>query len=518
VAFESTAPDLVPGQSGFGRYNAFLFDRDSGEVTLVSHVPGSATTGGNGDSVAPSLNADGSRITFWGRATDLGFNDTNGLVDVFLADRATGEVTLVSHAASASTTAADGDSVDARLSADGACVVFQSWARDLVAGQTDPADTLDVFLYDVAAGTTSLVSPVPASLTTAANGSTARDFTFSDDAGFIAFTSSSTDQVTGQTDANSNWDVFLFERATGTVRLVSHAAGSSAGSSTTAGRDESSRPFLSGDGSWIGFESEAPDLVAGQGENVNTDLDRDIFLQETSTGITRVVSHVPGGTLPGGNFATGLYGLSTNGRFVVFYGFSTGLVWGPGEPQEPAIFLYDRETGENVLVSHALGSPTQPGNQSSYSPVLSADGSTVVFNSLADDLIPDDLNLDVDIFAYDNGRPGRFFTLPPCRLFDTRRPQDGPALASGASTVLHLHNACSVPETAKALAVNVTVVQPTAPGHLTLYRGEMTAPPVASTLNFGPGQVRANNAIVRLAASAVAVAPDRLHGGLRSRR
>lgn len=306
VAFESSAPDLVPGQSGAGRYNAFLFDRDSGQMTLVSHVPGSATTGGNDDSAAPSLNADGSRITFGSRASDLGFTDTNGLVDVFLADRATGEVTLVSHVAGEPTTTAAGDSVDARLSADGAFVVFQSWAGDLVAGQTDPAGALNVFLYDVEANTSSLVSHVPASLTTTANGSTARDLTLSDDAGFIAFTSSSTDQVTGQ------------------------------------------------------------------GENVATDLDRDVFLQERATGITRVVSHVPGGTTPSGSFAAELYGLSADGRFVVFDDFSTGLVWGPGEPQEPSVFLYDRETGENVLVSHAMASPTQPASPSSYRPVLSA--------------------------------------------------------------------------------------------------------------------------------------------------
>jgi hypothetical protein len=134
--------------------------------------------------------------------------------------------------------------------------------------------------------------------------------------------------------------------------------------------------------------------------------------------------------------------------------------------------------------------------------VLSADGGTIVFNSLADDLVPDDFNAEWDVFAYDNGRAGSFFTLPPCRLFDTRRPQDGPALVSGVSTLLHLHGACGIPATAKSLALNVTVLQPTAAGHLTLYRGEMTAPPLASTLNFGPTQVRANNAILRLAASA----------------
>jgi hypothetical protein len=157
----------------------------------------------------------------------------------------------------------------------------------------------------------------------------------------------------------------------------------------------------------------------------------------------------------------------------------------------------------STLASRTAASPTLPSRNSSFFAHLSDDGSTIVFTSYATDLVPDgDLNGEPDLFAYDNGRIGSFFTLSPCRLLDTRQPQDGPALASGASTVLHMFNVCGIPETAKALAVNVTVVQPTAAGHLTLYRGEMTTPPAASTLNFGPGQVRANNAILRLAASA----------------
>ena len=40
----------------------------------------------------------------------------------------------------------------------------------------------------------------------------------------------------------------------------------------------------------------------------------------------------------------------------------------------------------------------------------------VVFNGLADNLAPDDFNDEWDVFAYDNGRVGSFFTLTPCRL------------------------------------------------------------------------------------------------------
>jgi hypothetical protein len=56
---------------------------------------------------------------------------------------------------------------------------------------------------------------------------------------------------------------------------------------------------------------------------------------------------------------------------------------------------------------------------------------------------------------------------------------------------------CGIPTEADAVAVNVTVTQPTAPGHLTIY--PLGAPlPLASTINYSAGQTRANNAIVGL--------------------
>jgi hypothetical protein len=56
---------------------------------------------------------------------------------------------------------------------------------------------------------------------------------------------------------------------------------------------------------------------------------------------------------------------------------------------------------------------------------------------------------------------------------------------------------CGIPPEADAVAVNVTVTQPTAPGYLTLYPLGV-ARPLASTINYGPAQTRANNAIVQL--------------------
>jgi glucose/arabinose dehydrogenase/PKD repeat protein len=97
----------------------------------------------------------------------------------------------------------------------------------------------------------------------------------------------------------------------------------------------------------------------------------------------------------------------------------------------------------------------------------------------------------------------KYFTLPPCRLVDTRLPNGplgGPVLASGATRDFDLDGVCSVPVTAKALAVNVTVTQPTAPGDLRIHP-QGTPQPNSSVINYGAGQARANNAVVGLSAN-----------------
>jgi hypothetical protein len=95
-----------------------------------------------------------------------------------------------------------------------------------------------------------------------------------------------------------------------------------------------------------------------------------------------------------------------------------------------------------------------------------------------------------------------FYTLTPCRLVDTRDPAGpwgGPALSAGAVRTFVIVGRCSVPATANAVAINATVTQPTAPGHLVLFPGG-SPQPLVSTINYRAGRTRANNAIVMLGA------------------
>ena len=104
----------------------------------------------------------------------------------------------------------------------------------------------------------------------------------------------------------------------------------------------------------------------------------------------------------------------------------------------------------------------------------------------------------LDSETYGGGRTGRRFnTLTPCRLLDTRATAS--PLAAGEIRELALAGTgCGVPVSAQALSLNITVTQATEAGHLSFAPGSC-AIPLTSTINFNPGQTRANNAILSLA-------------------
>jgi hypothetical protein len=87
-----------------------------------------------------------------------------------------------------------------------------------------------------------------------------------------------------------------------------------------------------------------------------------------------------------------------------------------------------------------------------------------------------------------------FYTLMPCRVVDTR---DGVPLFSGTLRGFQIAGTCGVPPAAKAVALNVTVVGPTADGFVKLWPADLPEP-ATSAINFGPAMTRANNAMTAL--------------------
>ncbi len=104
-------------------------------------------------------------------------------------------------------------------------------------------------------------------------------------------------------------------------------------------------------------------------------------------------------------------------------------------------------------------------------------------------------------FTYSTG--AAFFTVTPCRLADTRNPpgpSGGPALSANSGRTFPVSGLCSIPGTAKAVAVIVVAVAPSDSGDIRLFPAGGTAP-ITSAINFRLGLTRANNAVIPLGTS-----------------
>jgi hypothetical protein len=112
-------------------------------------------------------------------------------------------------------------------------------------------------------------------------------------------------------------------------------------------------------------------------------------------------------------------------------------------------------------------------------------------------------NVDTDIVVDATGyfspdSPGRFTPIEPFRAADSRIGEGIPDRIEGGSTVeVQIGGLRGVPVDAAAAVVNLTVVSPSGFGFATAFPCGTTTPPT-STLNFVAGDVRPNNAIVRL--------------------
>ncbi len=365
----------------------------AGAVTLVSHSPVGSTTTPVGSSTTPRASADGAFVVFQSTATNVipGQSDTNGTTDIFLWSRATGTVTLVSRTATAATTAGNGESTLPVISTDGNYVVFASTSTNLVAGQSDANGAHDLFLYSRATGATVLVSHTDGSLTTAAGAYELDGFSVNADGAFVTFVGGGI--------------VYLFARANGALTTVSH--GSTGAASQPNGINYN--PTISADGGFVAFVSHATNLVAGQ---IDANNGGDVFLFSRSTGVVTLVSHVPAGAATAGNNTGGSPTISGDGAFVAFESYATNLVAGVsdvnGESRD--VFIYARNTQAVDLVSHNVATVAFTGDAFSERPRISTDGAYVAFGSRASDLAHGtDVNGTFDVFLY--SRATRELTL-----------------------------------------------------------------------------------------------------------
>lgn len=383
VAFGSAAGNLVTGDTN-SREDIFVHDRQMGQTQRVSVASDGAQ--GNSSSYRTYLSANGRYVAFESYASNLVAGDTNGFVDIFVHDRQTGQTERVS--VSTDGTEGDGSSFDPSLSADGRYVGFYSKASNLVADDTN--GYWDSFVYDRHTGETERVSVASDGME--GNGDS-YDLSFSADGRYVAFSSDASNLVVG--DTNGTEDVFVHDRQTGQTTRVSVA------SYGTQGNNDSRYPSLSTDGRYVSFMSYSSNLVAGDSNSSG-----DIFLRDQQTSRTELVSVNSYGTQ--GNGDSWYTSLSADGRYVAFSSDASNLVTGDSNVRWDT-FVHDRQTGQTSRVS--VGPNETEGDGMSLDPTLSADGRYVAFESYASNLVAGDTNSSGDVFVHDRGTAEPTYTI-----------------------------------------------------------------------------------------------------------
>jgi archaellum component FlaF (FlaF/FlaG flagellin family) len=191
VSFESSASNLIQGDTN-DAYDVFVHDRETGHTTRVSV----RSNGDQGDdfSLAPSSSANGRFVSFYSVASNLVPGDTNGTFDVFVHDRRTGLTTRVSVRSNGDE--GNDDSRTPSISADGRFVAFRSHASDLVAGDTN--GVYDTFVHDRTTGHTTRVSVSSNGIQ--GNADSFLGLSISADGRFVAFDSFASNLVPGDTN------------------------------------------------------------------------------------------------------------------------------------------------------------------------------------------------------------------------------------------------------------------------------------------------------------------------------
>jgi Tol biopolymer transport system component len=217
VAFYSLADNLVDND-GNESWDVFVHDRltDVTERMSVDSLGQEAAQGGT----FPDMSADEHYVVFNSISADLVAGDGNGVADVFVHDRVSGQTILVS--ANAGGEEGDAASSYATLSENGRLTAFSSLAGNLVVG--DEAGWEEVFVHDRVTGelerlTVGIGGVEP-------NGYSAYPY-ISADGRYVAFDSAASNLVAD--DGNGSRDVFVYDRVMGVMERISVTSGGQEG-------------------------------------------------------------------------------------------------------------------------------------------------------------------------------------------------------------------------------------------------------------------------------------------------
>lgn len=347
VAFTSESTNLSPDDTTT-RGDTYVRDLQTGTTILADRATGPTGVKGNGDGFdGMSLSADGRYVAWTTYSNNLDPADTDGSVtDVYVRDLQTDTTTLVDRATGSGGAKANTGSRNPEVSSDGRYVAFDSLATNLSVDDTDT--TQDIYVRDLQANTTTLVSRAAGATGAKGNGASSAP-SISADGRYVSFSSQATNL--SPDDTNTTTDVYVRDLQANTTTLASRSSGV-AGAKGNAGSFYDLDHNLSADGRYVSFISNATNL-----DPADTESFPDMYVRDLQANTTALASRADGATGAQANFAVQAPSLSADGRYAAFMSGSTNLVIDDTDTKGD---LYVRDLQADRIYLESRGAPSYP--------------------------------------------------------------------------------------------------------------------------------------------------------------
>ena len=206
------------------------------------------------------------------------------------------------------------------------------------------------------------------------------------DGRYVAFLSNATDLVSGINIGSGVQNVYRYDRITGEVVLVSVDS-----TGTMSGNYDCKQPVISADGNIIAFSTGSTNL-----NTLDTSTNLDVYARNIAAGTTELVSiNLTGDASSNGH--SDYPAMSADGNRIAFR--STARNIDPLDHDTLSdIYVRDLTTNVTQLVSvNALG--TGSGNRPVDTPLISADGNVVAFQTESSNIHLLDTGFEFELFA-----------------------------------------------------------------------------------------------------------------------
>lgn len=350
--------------------DVYVKDMLTGTLDLVSTAGDEALA--NFRNHQPAISATGRYVVFASQASNFVPEDTDIGTDIYIKDRVTRQIRLVS--ANAAGVRASESSIQPVVSADGRYVAFLSYARDL-ALPTNLANP-DVYIKDMQTGA---VERAQANAAGAIIGGATNSPAMTPDGRYVAFSLNYYTPATGVMTR-----LYVKDRSTGEPIRVDRTSGGayqSAGAAIT--------PALSADGRFVSFASNNSTVALFDYNSL-----QDVFVFDRNAFVSQRAA-VTGGTNSNGHSGEAM--ISRDGNRVIFTSDANTVIDGDGNQVRDA-FLFN-----NGSTSFALRGSSTSLSQLADAPFISADNAWVGFRTMASNIVAGDSNAKPDVYVGNQG-------------------------------------------------------------------------------------------------------------------